>query len=138
MLAVEVASPGAQGKGISPGEEVKQGFLFNMVSGYGRDFSIIHGIQGAIPIEAHAADAHLAQVYNAPPLANMASHPATRELFVKHRLSFHYGVLYHHDGRGQAPTLQAGEILSTKYEMLNNIKAQNLNDQNMRVLNLEH
>ncbi|PIU23171.1 MAG: tryptophan synthase subunit beta [Chloroflexi bacterium CG08_land_8_20_14_0_20_45_12] len=30
------------------------------------------------------------------------------------------------------------EILSTKYEMLNNIKAQNLNDQNMRVLNLGH
>jgi len=30
------------------------------------------------------------------------------------------------------------EILSTKYEMLNNIKAQNLNDQNVRVLNLGH
>jgi|GEM_PF-4925556 hypothetical protein len=41
-------------------------------------------------------------------------------------------------GRGQASPLQAGQILSTKYEMLNNIEAQKLNDQNVRVLNLEH
>ena len=41
-------------------------------------------------------------------------------------------------GGGQAPTLQAREILSTKCEMLNNTKSQNFNDQDIRVLNLEH
>ena len=39
---------------------------------------------------------------------------------------------------GTSPDPTTGEILSTKYEILNNIEAQNLNDQNMKVLNLEH
>ena len=42
------------------------------------------------------------------------------------------------EGRDKPRPYEAREILSTKYEMLNNIEAQNLNDQNTRVLNLEY
>jgi hypothetical protein len=47
------------------------------------------------------------------------------------------GVRNDRGRRGQVSPLLTREILSTKYEMLNNIETQNLNDQNVRFLNLE-
>jgi len=57
---------------------------------------IIHAIQPAIPVDAHTADAKLAGINKAPPLANMTPHLTTRECLIEHRLPFHPLSLYHH------------------------------------------
>ena len=60
-----------------------------MVGRYRRYLGIIHAIQRAIPIDAHTADAELAGVNKAPPLANMTPHAAARECLIEHCLPFH-------------------------------------------------
>ena len=67
-----------------------------MVGRHRRYLGIIHAIQRAIPIDAHTADAELAGVNKAPPLANMTPHAAARECLIEHCLPFHPLSLYHH------------------------------------------
>jgi hypothetical protein len=78
---------------------MKQGLFLNMVGRHGGYLGIIHGKELAIPIDAHTADAKLTGIDKAPPLANMAPHPATRERLIERRLPFHPSSLYHHELR---------------------------------------
>ena len=118
---------------------MKQGLFLNVVGRHGGYLGIIHGKELAIPIDAHTADAKLTGVDKAPPLANMAPHPAAGERLIEHRLPFHPSSLYHHelsqcsceavrqlspigkDTKSETQTLR-GKTLNTDLQTPSNIK----------------
>jgi hypothetical protein len=86
MLTVEVAAQRTDRKTKRAGVKVEEGLFFYGVGGSGRNEGIVQVIEDAALIPLHPADAVLALIDTAAPLAGAAPDSGIRQLFEKHSL----------------------------------------------------